>query len=169
MSEGFFSSPCCLCAKHRTWLDFFFMVKDSLSMHDSFSLFQKTKITYFPFCPCASEVAPYLQGSGRGQQVVLEGNRLVLTCLAGGSWPLQYRWTLNNSNITDWTPQYRSVSSDQLVICLTFCPSRVSITPFPPSFFSILSSESLLCSVMPVAWRNSCSIRELCPLVMEWV
>ncbi|XP_028264625.1 protein sidekick-1-like [Parambassis ranga] len=53
------------------------------------------------------EVAPYLRGSGLGQQVVLEGNRLVLTCLAGGSWPLQYRWTLNNSNITDWTPQYR--------------------------------------------------------------
>nr|XP_046227677.1 protein sidekick-1-like isoform X2 [Scatophagus argus] len=53
------------------------------------------------------EVAPYLRGGGLRQQVVLEGNRLVLTCLAGGSWPLQYRWTLNNSNITDWTPQYR--------------------------------------------------------------
>ncbi|XP_029948858.1 protein sidekick-1-like isoform X2 [Salarias fasciatus] len=53
------------------------------------------------------EVAPYLRGGGAGQQVVLEGNRLVLTCLAGGSWPLQYRWTLNNSNVTDWTPQYR--------------------------------------------------------------
>ncbi|XP_047434773.1 protein sidekick-1-like isoform X2 [Mugil cephalus] len=53
------------------------------------------------------EVAPYVRGAGLGQQVVLEGNRLVLTCLAGGSWPLQYRWTLNNSNITDWTPQYR--------------------------------------------------------------
>uniref|UniRef100_A0A8D0CST5 Sidekick cell adhesion molecule 1 n=1 Tax=Sander lucioperca TaxID=283035 RepID=A0A8D0CST5_SANLU len=61
-----------------------------------------------------SEVAPYLRGAGLGQQVVLEGNRLVLTCLAGGSWPLQYRWTLNNSNITDWTPQYRSVITDWL-------------------------------------------------------
>uniref|UniRef100_A0A1A7YF48 Sidekick cell adhesion molecule 1 n=1 Tax=Iconisemion striatum TaxID=60296 RepID=A0A1A7YF48_9TELE len=62
-------------------------------------------------CSChmlhGQEVAPYLQGGGRGQQVVLEGNRLVLTCPAGGSWPLQYRWTLNNSNITDWTSQYR--------------------------------------------------------------
>uniref|UniRef100_A0A672ZLG2 Sidekick cell adhesion molecule 1a n=1 Tax=Sphaeramia orbicularis TaxID=375764 RepID=A0A672ZLG2_9TELE len=52
-------------------------------------------------------VAPYLRGGGPGQQLVLEGNRLVLTCLAGGSWPLQYRWNLNNSNITDWSPQYR--------------------------------------------------------------
>ncbi|TKS68487.1 Protein sidekick-1 [Collichthys lucidus] len=53
------------------------------------------------------KVAPYLRGGGTRQQVVLEGNRLVLTCLAGGSWPLQYFWTLNNTNITDWTPQYR--------------------------------------------------------------
>uniref|UniRef100_A0A4W6FX25 Sidekick cell adhesion molecule 1 n=1 Tax=Lates calcarifer TaxID=8187 RepID=A0A4W6FX25_LATCA len=68
-----------------------------------------TKISYFPFSVCVylSEVAPYLRGGGQGQQVMLEGNRLVLTCLAGGSWPLQYRWTLNSSNITDWTPQYR--------------------------------------------------------------
>ncbi|XP_078800475.1 protein sidekick-1 isoform X2 [Oryzias latipes] len=54
-----------------------------------------------------SEVAPYLQGVGQAKQVVLEGNRLVLTCPAGGSWPLHYRWTLNNSNITDWTLQNR--------------------------------------------------------------
>ncbi|XP_076004254.1 protein sidekick-1-like isoform X2 [Genypterus blacodes] len=53
------------------------------------------------------EVPPYLQGGVVGQQVVLEGNRLVLTCLAGGSWPLQYRWKVNNSNLTDWSPQYR--------------------------------------------------------------
>nr|XP_043884140.1 protein sidekick-1-like [Solea senegalensis] len=53
------------------------------------------------------EVAPYLRGGGAGQQLMLEGNKLVLTCLAGGSWPMQYRWTLNSSNITDWTPNYR--------------------------------------------------------------
>ncbi|XP_038141195.1 protein sidekick-1-like isoform X2 [Cyprinodon tularosa] len=62
-------------------------------------------------CNChmlhGQEVAPYLQGGERGQQVVMEGNRLVLTCPAGGSWPLQYSWTLNNTNITEWTPQYR--------------------------------------------------------------
>uniref|UniRef100_A0A3B4Z3A8 Ig-like domain-containing protein n=1 Tax=Seriola lalandi dorsalis TaxID=1841481 RepID=A0A3B4Z3A8_SERLL len=70
--------------------------------------FSNNKNNIFSFlCLCLSEVAPYLRGGGPGQQVMLEGNRLVLTCLAGGSWPLQYRWTLNNSNITDWTPQYR--------------------------------------------------------------
>ncbi|XP_068607565.1 protein sidekick-1 [Brachionichthys hirsutus] len=53
------------------------------------------------------EVAPYLLGGGLRHQVVLEGNRLVLTCLAGGSWPLQYRWILNSSSIAGWTSQYR--------------------------------------------------------------
>ncbi|CAF98160.1 unnamed protein product [Tetraodon nigroviridis] len=57
--------------------------------------------------PAQREVAPYLRGGGTRQQLVLEGNRLILSCLVGGSWPLQYRWTLNNSNVTDWTPQYR--------------------------------------------------------------
>uniref|UniRef100_A0A3B3ZLM8 Ig-like domain-containing protein n=1 Tax=Periophthalmus magnuspinnatus TaxID=409849 RepID=A0A3B3ZLM8_9GOBI len=56
-----------------------------------------------------AEVAPYLRGTARVQQVVLEGNRLVLSCLAGGSWPLEYRWSFNGTNITDWSPQYRSV------------------------------------------------------------
>ncbi|KAF3852403.1 hypothetical protein F7725_005758 [Dissostichus mawsoni] len=27
------------------------------------------------------------------------GEQVVLTCLAGGSWPLQYRWTFNNINV----------------------------------------------------------------------
>lgn len=76
----------------------------------------KTQQVFHYFFPClslsflrVSEVAPYLRGDGLRRQVVLEGNRLVLTCLAGGSWPLQYRWTLNNSNLTDWTPHYRLV------------------------------------------------------------
>uniref|UniRef100_A0AAQ4R332 Sidekick cell adhesion molecule 1a n=1 Tax=Gasterosteus aculeatus aculeatus TaxID=481459 RepID=A0AAQ4R332_GASAC len=70
--------------------------------------FRTPKITHCPrLCLRLSEVAPYLRGGGLRQQVVLEGNRLVLTCLAGGSWPLQYRWTLNNSDVTGWTPQYR--------------------------------------------------------------
>uniref|UniRef100_A0A8C4ZYE7 Sidekick cell adhesion molecule 1 n=1 Tax=Gadus morhua TaxID=8049 RepID=A0A8C4ZYE7_GADMO len=61
-------------------------------------------------CVSVSEVAPYLRGSGAGQQVVLEGNRMVLTCLAGGSWPLQYRWSLNNTFTSDWTLPLPSVS-----------------------------------------------------------
>uniref|UniRef100_A0A6Q2Y236 Sidekick cell adhesion molecule 1a n=1 Tax=Esox lucius TaxID=8010 RepID=A0A6Q2Y236_ESOLU len=36
----------------------------------------------------------------------LERNRLVLTCLAEGSWPLQYRWMLNNTDITPFSTVY---------------------------------------------------------------
>lgn len=164
-----------LCAKDRTWMEFFFsffcggwiqMKFALLSKNDWHRLFQIAKITYFPFSVCLSEVAPYLRGGGLGQQLVLEGNRLVLTCLAGGSWPLQYCWTLNNSNITDWTPQYRSVIStgwlcvwrvvmDLSVVttvsaCLPVCLSDFYLR-FYPSF-----SYSSMCSAMPVAWKNSC-------------
>lgn len=96
---------------------FFFWQREEEEGRDEISCkTQQIYFTSFLFLPClsfsllrASEVAPYLQGDGLRRQVALEGNRLVLTCLAGGSWPLQYRWTLNNSNLTDWTPRYRSV------------------------------------------------------------
>lgn len=142
-----------------------------LFTHDKCRLFQITKITYFPFCVsfCLSEVAPYLRGGGVGQQVVLEGNRLVLTCLAGGSWPLQYRWTLNNSNITDWTPQYRSVSTNWLLMYLTLChvplcylyfclPVYVSYPFFPVHFFLSLF-PSLLQTVFCV-FSHACSMEK---------
>lgn len=119
--------------------------------------FHITKISYFPFSVCVylSEVAPYLRGGGQGQQVMLEGNRLVLTCLAGGSWPLQYRWTLNSSNITDWTPQYRS---DWLVMCLIFlCPGSLSFLYVCLSVY--LTSFSLRLVLCVESWKNSCRIR----------
>uniref|UniRef100_A0A8C9XMP9 Sidekick cell adhesion molecule 1 n=1 Tax=Sander lucioperca TaxID=283035 RepID=A0A8C9XMP9_SANLU len=81
-----------ICSTAQAWLT------------QTFSYNENNTFCVLCFCLSESEVAPYLRGAGLGQQVVLEGNRLVLTCLAGGSWPLQYRWTLNNSNITDWTP-----------------------------------------------------------------
>lgn len=133
---SFFFSPLSLCKAQNMTNSFFYVKRPYCPCMTHSVFFKKQKMTYFLLCFCLSEVAPYLQGSGLGQQVVLEGNRLVLTCLAGGSWPLQYRWTLNNSNITDWTPQYRSVSSGQLIMCLTFCPARMSVAPFPPSFVS---------------------------------
>lgn len=78
-------------------------------------LFQIKVFILFPFVfNRLSEVAPYLRGGVLQQRVALDGNRLELTCLAGGSWPLQYRWTLNHSYITDWTPQYRSVTTGYL-------------------------------------------------------
>ncbi|XP_062390385.1 protein sidekick-1 [Sardina pilchardus] len=53
------------------------------------------------------EVAPSFQTEPGVQQVSLEGNRLVLTCLATGSWPLEYKWIRNGTDITPFTPEYR--------------------------------------------------------------
>uniref|UniRef100_A0A672KAV3 Protein sidekick-1-like n=1 Tax=Sinocyclocheilus grahami TaxID=75366 RepID=A0A672KAV3_SINGR len=44
----------------------------------------------------AGYIAPYFKTEAGGAQTHLEGNRLVLTCLAEGSWPLQYKWMRNN-------------------------------------------------------------------------
>lgn len=104
-------------------------------------LFQIKVFILFPFVfNRLSEVAPYLRGGVLQQRVVLDGNRLELTCLAGGSWPLQYRWTLNHSNITDWTPQYRSVSTG----CL-----RSPLSAWVFIWLTLLNPVSILPSFFP--------------------
>uniref|UniRef100_A0A673G3M5 Protein sidekick-1-like n=1 Tax=Sinocyclocheilus rhinocerous TaxID=307959 RepID=A0A673G3M5_9TELE len=55
----------------------------------------------------AGYIAPYFKTEAGGAQTHLEGNRLVLTCLAEGSWPLQFKWMRNSSDITEYTPEYR--------------------------------------------------------------
>ncbi|XP_035260908.1 protein sidekick-1 isoform X3 [Anguilla anguilla] len=60
------------------------------------------------------DVAPYFKTEPGPPQTHLEGNRLVLTCLAEGSWPLEFKWMLNNSDITSFSPEYKySVASLQ--------------------------------------------------------
>uniref|UniRef100_A0A673G3Q7 Protein sidekick-1-like n=1 Tax=Sinocyclocheilus rhinocerous TaxID=307959 RepID=A0A673G3Q7_9TELE len=54
-----------------------------------------------------TDIAPYFKTEAGGAQTHLEGNRLVLTCLAEGSWPLQFKWMRNSSDITEYTPEYR--------------------------------------------------------------
>lgn len=45
----------------------------------------------------------------------LEGNRLVLTCMAEGSWPLEFKWLHNNRELTRFSLEYRQVAPP---ICL---------------------------------------------------
>ncbi|XP_052447789.1 protein sidekick-1-like [Carassius gibelio] len=54
-----------------------------------------------------SDIAPYFKTDAGGAQTHLEGNRLVLTCLAEGSWPLEFKWMRNSTDITKYTPEYR--------------------------------------------------------------
>ncbi|XP_075422091.1 protein sidekick-1 isoform X2 [Ascaphus truei] len=53
------------------------------------------------------EVAPYFKTQPGLPQTHLEGNRLVLTCLAEGSWPLEFKWICNDTEITTFSSEYR--------------------------------------------------------------
>uniref|UniRef100_A0AAY5F025 Sidekick cell adhesion molecule 1a n=1 Tax=Electrophorus electricus TaxID=8005 RepID=A0AAY5F025_ELEEL len=56
-----------------------------------------------------SDVAPYFKTEPGRPETHLEGNRLVLTCLAEGSWPLEFRWMLNGTDITAFSPEYKYI------------------------------------------------------------
>uniref|UniRef100_A0A8C2J1Q0 Sidekick cell adhesion molecule 1a n=1 Tax=Cyprinus carpio TaxID=7962 RepID=A0A8C2J1Q0_CYPCA len=65
-------------------------------------------------CLSAGDVAPYFKTEPGPPEIHLEGNRLVMTCLAEGSWPLEFKWILNNTDITAFSPEYKyTISSLQ--------------------------------------------------------
>lgn len=55
------------------------------------------------------DVAPFFKTEPGLPQIHLEGNRLVLTCLAEGSWPLEFKWLHNNSEITSYSSEYKYI------------------------------------------------------------
>ncbi|XP_026997071.1 protein sidekick-2 isoform X1 [Tachysurus fulvidraco] len=55
------------------------------------------------------DVPPYFKMEPLATQVHLEGNRLVLTCMAEGSWPLVFKWLYNGTELTNFSMEYRYV------------------------------------------------------------
>ncbi|XP_020658047.3 protein sidekick-1 isoform X2 [Pogona vitticeps] len=55
------------------------------------------------------DVAPYFKTEPGLPQIHLEGNRLVLTCLAEGSWPLEFKWLHNDIETTAFSSEYKYV------------------------------------------------------------
>lgn len=53
---------------------------------------------------------PYFKTEPGLPQTHLEGNRLVLTCLAEGSWPLEFKWLRNDSEVAAYSSEYRYLS-----------------------------------------------------------
>ncbi|KAB0403467.1 hypothetical protein E2I00_001919 [Balaenoptera physalus] len=53
------------------------------------------------------DVVPYFKTEPGLPQLHLEGNRLVLTCLAEGSWPLEFKWMHDDSELTTYTSEYK--------------------------------------------------------------
>nr|XP_023684921.1 protein sidekick-2-like isoform X1 [Paramormyrops kingsleyae] len=53
------------------------------------------------------DVPPYFKMEPVPTQVHLERNRLVLTCMAEGSWPLEFKWVYNGTELTRFSLEYR--------------------------------------------------------------
>lgn len=60
-----------------------------------------------PSSPPVDDVPPYFKMEPPQTQVHLERNRLVLTCMAEGSWPLEFKWLYNGSELTRFSLEYR--------------------------------------------------------------
>ncbi|XP_051792489.1 protein sidekick-2 isoform X3 [Erpetoichthys calabaricus] len=60
------------------------------------------------YCTRAQDdVPPYFKTEPVRSQLHLERNRLVLTCMAEGSWPLEFKWLHNNTELTRFSLEYR--------------------------------------------------------------
>ncbi|XP_016073645.1 PREDICTED: protein sidekick-1-like, partial [Miniopterus natalensis] len=57
----------------------------------------------------SDDVVPYFKTEPGLPQTHLEGNRLVLTCLAEGSWPLEFRWLRDDRELTPYSSEYRYI------------------------------------------------------------
>uniref|UniRef100_A0A4W6E2F3 Sidekick cell adhesion molecule 2 n=1 Tax=Lates calcarifer TaxID=8187 RepID=A0A4W6E2F3_LATCA len=53
------------------------------------------------------DVPPYFKTEPVRSQLHLERNRLVLTCMAEGSWPLEFKWIHNTTELTRFSLEYR--------------------------------------------------------------
>ncbi|KAI1886586.1 hypothetical protein AGOR_G00197330 [Albula goreensis] len=53
------------------------------------------------------DVPPYFKTEPVRSQLHLERNRLVLTCMAEGSWPLEFKWIHNGTELTRFSLEYR--------------------------------------------------------------
>uniref|UniRef100_A0A4X1TPX4 Protein sidekick-1 n=1 Tax=Sus scrofa TaxID=9823 RepID=A0A4X1TPX4_PIG len=61
------------------------------------------------FFTVSDDVVPYFKTEPGLPQIHLEGNRLVLTCLAEGSWPLEIKWMHGDRELTTYTSEYKYV------------------------------------------------------------
>ncbi|KAI4883982.1 hypothetical protein NFI96_003362 [Prochilodus magdalenae] len=67
-------------------------------------------VTWCPTVPALrGDVAPYFKTEPGPPETHLEGNRLVMTCLAEGSWPLEFKWMFNSTDITAFSPEYKYI------------------------------------------------------------
>ncbi|XP_058262226.1 protein sidekick-2 isoform X1 [Hemibagrus wyckioides] len=64
-------------------------------------------LLHFHYGAAQDDVPPYFKTEPVRSQLHLEGNRLVLTCMAEGSWPLEFRWIHNTTELMPFSLEYR--------------------------------------------------------------
>uniref|UniRef100_W5UH46 Protein sidekick-2 n=1 Tax=Ictalurus punctatus TaxID=7998 RepID=W5UH46_ICTPU len=64
-------------------------------------------VLLFHYGAAQDDVPPYFKTEPVRSQLHLEGNRLVLTCMAEGSWPLEFKWIHNTTELTAFSLEYR--------------------------------------------------------------
>ncbi|XP_029553634.1 protein sidekick-2-like isoform X5 [Salmo trutta] len=62
---------------------------------------------FIHFTTAQDDVPPYFKTEPVRSQLHLERNRLVLTCMAEGSWPLEFKWIHNSTELTRFSQEYR--------------------------------------------------------------
>ncbi|XP_039991071.1 protein sidekick-2 isoform X1 [Xiphias gladius] len=75
------------------------------------SMWRATWILFFSLlirsAQAQDDVPPYFKTEPVRSQLHLERNRLVLTCMAEGSWPLEFKWIHNSTELTRFSLEYR--------------------------------------------------------------
>ncbi|XP_054860164.1 protein sidekick-2 isoform X3 [Amphiprion ocellaris] len=75
------------------------------------SMWRATWILFFSLLihstQAQDDVPPYFKTEPVRSQLHLERNRLVLTCMAEGSWPLEFKWIHNSTELTRFSLEYR--------------------------------------------------------------
>ncbi|XP_074519017.1 protein sidekick-2 isoform X3 [Halichoeres trimaculatus] len=75
------------------------------------SMWRATWILFFSLLihstQAQDDVPPYFKTEPVRSQLHLERNRLVLTCMAEGSWPLEFKWIHNTTELTRYSLEYR--------------------------------------------------------------
>lgn len=114
-----YSRPICkhydICSSARFtgfmyWLLWFPGVWGQVRMKAQSGSFFLNILEYLSLKSClyfTDDVPPYFKTEPVRSQLHLERNRLVLTCMAEGSWPLEFKWIHNNTELTRFSLEYR--------------------------------------------------------------
>lgn len=99
----------------------------------------------------ADDVPPYFKTEPARSQLNLERNKVVLTCMAEGSWPLEFKWIHNNTELTRFSLEYRSEGSTSGLHSIEYQmpPQKISATFFKKCIYRLKTCDQNVACVWP--------------------